>query len=206
MCYFCVRVSIWLCERCQVEQAQVDDDDEGGDIADEVDGEDVLDDVLFQETQAEIAEVSLDGSAHQILHAQVDPIEWKTELERVGPKLRAQQQLTSNEWRAHVDSTVHNKGQIEKVLSDTQGDLQAMNRLGLHCTVMPYVIQSCRITAICNFREITDELAKMKSKERYTNNQFTSAADDYKKVNCLQSIDKFFSLFHINFISRDKID
>lgn len=83
---------------------------------------------MFQEMQTEIAEVSLDGSAHQILHAQVDPIEWKTELERVGPKLRAQQQLTSNEWRAHVDSTVHNKGQIEKVLSDTQGDLQAINR------------------------------------------------------------------------------
>ena len=64
------------------------------------------------------------------MHAQVDPIEWKTELERVGPKLRAQQQLTSNEWRAHVDSTIHNKSQIEKVLSDTQGDLQAINRYG----------------------------------------------------------------------------
>lgn len=141
-----------------VEQAQVDDDgDDAGDVADEAD-DDVVDDVLFQEMQAEIAEVSLDGSAHQILHAQVDPIEWKTELERVGPKLRAQQQLTSNEWRAHVDSTVHNKGQIEKVLSDTQGDLQAINR------------------------EITDELAKMKSKERYTNNQFSSTADDYKLV------------------------
>ena len=97
-------------------------------MADEADGDDVVEDVLFHEIQAEIAEVSLDGSAHQILHAQVDPIEWKTELERVGPKLKAHQQITSNEWRAHVDSTVHNKGQIEKVLSDTQGDLQAVNR------------------------------------------------------------------------------
>lgn len=150
-----------------VEQAQVDDDDDGGGIADEADGEDIVEDVLFQETQAEIAEASLDGSAHQIMHAQVDPIEWKTELERVGPKLRAHQQLTSNEWRAHVDSTVHNKGQIEKVLSDTQGDLQAINR------------------------EITDELAKMKSKERYTNNQFTSAADDYKQIKQqLEELDK----------------
>ena len=30
---------------------------------------------------------------------QIDPIEWKTELERVGPKLKAQQVLATNEWR-----------------------------------------------------------------------------------------------------------
>jgi hypothetical protein len=60
--------------------------------------------------------------------AQVDPVEWKTELERVGPKLRANQQLTTNEWRAHVDQTVTSKGHIEKVLGDTQGDLHAMNK------------------------------------------------------------------------------
>ncbi len=110
-----------------MEQAQVDDDADIGDIVDETDGQ-VGDDVMFHETQTEVAEVSLDSSAHQILHAQVDPIEWKTELERVGPKLKAQQQLTSNEWRAHVDATVDNKSKIEQVLSETQGDLTAINR------------------------------------------------------------------------------
>lgn len=155
----------------------MDEDDDGGDVADEADGDDVEDDLMFQEMQAEVAEVSLDGSAHQILHAQVDPIEWKTELERVGPKLRAHQQLTSNEWRAHVDSTVHNKGQIEKVLSDTQGDLQAINRYSGHIS---YFVAARDIRF--SFREITDELAKMKSKERYTNNQFSSIAVDYKQV------------------------
>lgn len=34
----------------------------------------------------------------------------------------------------------------------------------------------------CYDREITDELAKMKSKERYANNQFSSTAADYKQV------------------------
>ena len=32
---------------------------------------------------------ALDDSAHHMLHAQIDPIEWKTEVERVAPKLRA---------------------------------------------------------------------------------------------------------------------
>ena len=111
-----------------MEQAQVDDDADEADIEDAADG-DAPEDTMFQEAQMEIAEVSLDASAHQILHAQVDPIEWKTELERVGPKLKAQQALASNEWRAHVDSTVQNKSQIEKVLAETQGDLLAINRL-----------------------------------------------------------------------------
>lgn len=84
------------------------------------------------------------------------------ELERVGPRLRAQQQLTANEWRAHVDSTVQNKGLIEKVMSETQGDLQAVNR------------------------DITDELNKLRSKERYSNNQYASLCQDFKDVrNCI---------------------
>ena len=41
-------------------------------------------------------EVSIDSSNHNILQALVDPIEWKTELERVGPKLRTNQQLSTN--------------------------------------------------------------------------------------------------------------
>jgi hypothetical protein len=53
---------------------------------------------------------------------------WKTELERVGPKLRAKQALPSNEWRAHVDMTLTNKGQIEAVLDETQADLLGLNR------------------------------------------------------------------------------
>ena len=63
-----------------------------------------------------------------LLKALVDPVAWKTELERVGPKLKAQQQLSTNEWRAHVDQTVANNQHIEKVLEETQSDLQTMNK------------------------------------------------------------------------------
>jgi hypothetical protein len=62
------------------------------------------------------------------LPSQVDPIHWKTELERVGPKLRAKQALPSNEWRAHVDMTVQNQAHIGQVLDDTQADLLGLNR------------------------------------------------------------------------------
>jgi hypothetical protein len=82
--------------------------------------------VQFEE--ASRLDASMDASHHNILQALVDPVEWKTELERVGPKLRANQNLVTNEWRAHVDQTVSSKGHIEKILADTQGDLGIMNK------------------------------------------------------------------------------
>lgn len=84
--------------------------------------------MFFQEAGGAEPEASLDTSAHHILNSHIDPVAWKTELERVGPRLRSQQQLSSNEWRAHVDQTVSSKSQIEQVLSSTQGDLKSLNR------------------------------------------------------------------------------
>jgi len=89
---------------------------------------------LFQEASGtEPAETSMDTSAHQILHAHVDPIAWKTELERVAPKLRSFQQNATNEWRAHVDQTVLNKSQIKEVVKDTHGDIKSLNRFVCTC-------------------------------------------------------------------------
>jgi hypothetical protein len=73
-------------------------------------------------------EISLDATSHQILQGAIDPFEWKTELERVGPKLRANVQLSTNEWRAHVDQTVTSKSQIERLMGESQNDLQSMNK------------------------------------------------------------------------------
>jgi intraflagellar transport protein 57 len=103
--------------------------------ADDIDEDELLDlpqddDALLEEAGlpggAGNLESSLEQSSHNILRAAVDPMEWKTELERVGPKLRANQHFSSNEWRSHVDQTLASKEQIGKVLSETQVDLQAM--------------------------------------------------------------------------------
>jgi hypothetical protein len=129
------------------------------DIEDEAIGV-VEDDVLFEEVaQLEVSEASLDNSAHNILHAQIDPIEWKTELERVGPKLaKFSQQTFSNEWRSHVDQTTSSKNQIEKVLGETQGDLLSMNR------------------------NVGDEINRIKTKEKYMNHQFAALSTEHQEV------------------------
>lgn len=115
-------------EAGEQQQAQLDEEEGDGEIEDEVAGG-VSDDVAYEEAaRTETAEMSLDNSAHNILQALVDPVEWKTELERVGPKLKVNQTLAANEWRAHVDQTVTNKGHIDRVLGENLGDLQLMNR------------------------------------------------------------------------------
>lgn len=133
-------------------------EDDNQDILDDIDGVPVEEELLHEDGRLEMSEVSLDSSAHQILLPRIDPIEWKIELERVGPKLRSKQQSSMNEWRAHVDMTVSSKSNIEKVLGETQGDLSAMNK------------------------EVSEELNKMRSKERYMNNQYSTLCHEYKEV------------------------
>lgn len=152
--------------------ADADDDADMADIEDEVDGA-VDEEILFQEDgRLESSEVSIDQSGHQILQPQIDPIEWKTELERVGPILKANQPLATNEWRAHVDTTVTNKAHIERVLADTQGDLRVMNRYSTDFNCFAFNPR----------REVTEELNKMRSKEKYMNNQFSLLGQEYREV------------------------
>ena len=125
-CCWCITDKISIFHIVQIEQAEADDDNEDDDIIEDDTAGGIDEDIQFEE--ASRMDTSMDASHHNILQALVDPVEWKTELERVGPKLRANQQLVTNEWRAHVDQTVASKGHIEKVLNDTQGDLHAMNK------------------------------------------------------------------------------
>lgn len=142
----------------EIEQAEADDDDDDDEIIDDDAGGGIDEDIQFEEASMSMRDNSLDQSQHNILQALVDPVEWKTELERVGPKLRANQHVGTNEWRSHVDQTVTSKGQIEKVLGDTQGDLQSMNKA------------------------VADELNKMRMKEKYLNNQYNSLGLEFIEV------------------------
>lgn len=121
-----------------VEQAQGDEDDQDNEeiIEDEAGGpgegpggtggpEEELN-LSFEENMR--LESSVDSSTHQMITAAIDPIEWKTELERVGPKLKANVTLSTNEWRSHVDQTLTSKEQIDKVMTGSHSELQIINK------------------------------------------------------------------------------
>jgi hypothetical protein len=117
----------------QVEQAIANegDDDEIEDVvADDIEEEEVFNDETAEKGGAgtDLSDSILDGSSRQILVGQIDPLEWKTELERVSQKLKTGQVASTNEWRAHVDQTISSKENIDKLLGDTKGDLAGLNQ------------------------------------------------------------------------------
>jgi intraflagellar transport protein 57 len=103
---------------------------------------------------------NLDSSAHDILHAALDPMEWKQEVERVAPKLRQSSAAmgSGSEWRSHVDQTITSKAQIEKIMGETRDDLSVVGK------------------------QVADELQRAGTKEKYMNHQFGSLTGDYAQI------------------------
>ncbi len=140
-----------------MEQPQGDDEEDDEVIDDEALQNDGPDEDIFFEEPSRL-DASLDNSTQHIITATIDPIEWKTELERVTPKLKANITVATNEWRSHVDQTVTSKSLIEKVMSASQGELQIINK------------------------SVAEELNQMKMKEKYINNQYSSLGLEFAEV------------------------
>ena len=69
------------------------------------------------------------AAQREILKSNVDRVAWKTELERVGPRLRlAQRRAAGKEWRAHVDLTRASAGVIRSTFPPTRAQLDDLGR------------------------------------------------------------------------------
>ncbi|RYH30093.1 hypothetical protein EON65_06235 [archaeon] len=138
-----------------MEQVQGDDDEEEDIIEDDAGGAGD-EELLYEETSR--LETSQDTSVMNILQPQIDPLEWKTELERVGPKLITGGTVGGNEWRAHVDQSVRGREQVSKLMSVSKTDLNALSK------------------------QVTEELNQMRLKEKYLNNQYNTVCLEYVEV------------------------
>jgi estrogen-related receptor beta like 1 len=142
----------------EMEQAAPEDDENDEIIDDEVAGAAEENEVFYEEASRLDSSQSLDTSQHNIIHAMIDPVEWKTELERVAPKLRLASTYSATEWRSHVDQTISTKATIEKLMERSSGDLHAMNKM------------------------ISEELGQLRMKEKYVNNQHNSLCLEFNEV------------------------
>lgn len=133
------------------------EEDEDEDIIEEEAAGGTGDEELLYEENSRL-ETSMDNSTLTILQPQIDPLEWKTELERVGPKLSATVIVMGNEWRAHVDQSMRGKEQITKLMGTNKGDLHALNK------------------------QVSEELNQMRMKEKYLNNQYNTVCLEYVEV------------------------
>lgn len=105
-------------------------------------------------------QLSLDMSQRGILKSDIDPIEWKTELERVTPQLRNNAKLgaSGKEWRSHLEQTMQHEKTIGRSLPDARGALTAI------------------------MSDVSNMLERVETKETYLNRQFEKLGGEYREV------------------------
>lgn len=111
----------------------------------------------FRGTYAKEAE----GTKQAVLQSHTDPeyhAAWRTELERVGPKLRSRLAGLGNEWRSHLEQTKSHQVTIDKVLPDCAKDLSQIHKI------------------------LSTSLERITAKERLLSNQFENLANQYRET------------------------
>jgi estrogen-related receptor beta like 1 len=135
----------------EVEEAEADEDADAGDIAD--DAEVAEEDGAFDSGH----ETSFGGGdAHAIIANTIDPLIWKTELERVGPRLKAASAGLGKEWWAHIEQTKAHEKTIQAVLPSAQGHMKIISE------------------------QIKEAVEKMRGKEASINSQFEQLRAEYE--------------------------
>lgn len=79
------------------DEAKEDDDDEDVLYADLVQQEHSIEDHTEDEETSQ--------SQREVLQSSIDPVAWKTEVERVAPRLKIKPTFSGKEWRSHLEQT-----------------------------------------------------------------------------------------------------
>ncbi|KAF0698776.1 Aste57867_10634 [Aphanomyces stellatus] len=101
----------------------------------------------------------LDESTKQIILTTVDPLLWKTELERVGSKLRSKvKEDEGKEWHAHIEQTKKHSVTIGDNLAGTTTQLKAITS------------------------QLSEVIQRMAEKEKHINNEFDHLRQEYHQI------------------------
>jgi len=112
---------------------------------------------LSTATASASKEAEVDESA-AVIEAKIDPEEWKVELERVGPKLKITLAADTKDWRSHLEQAHNHKKEIEQLLPDSKSHLDRVRD------------------------DVTGELEKISTRERFLNGQFDAIIMEYRLV------------------------
>jgi estrogen-related receptor beta like 1 len=151
-------------EPAEVEDAEVDEDADLGDIVDETEAMEDEEEAIFGNDKNSLDgddsfNDSFNNESHQMIENTIDPLLWKTELERVGPRLKSStQSLGSKEWRAHIEQTKQHEKTIQTILPSAQGHMKSISL------------------------QIKEAVEKMRGKELSINNQFEHIRQEYEQL------------------------
>lgn len=106
-----------------------------------------------------------------LIESEVNVVKWKTELERVGPKLKVKLVTHDKEWRSHLDQTKFHEKAIKKYLPGSLKQLTAIDS------------------------GIKSNLERVTQKERYINQNFEKMRNEYREITLkLQAVNQQYSV------------
>ncbi|ETW08581.1 hypothetical protein H310_01130 [Aphanomyces invadans] len=110
-------------------------------------------------TRGKVEDNDLEESTKQIILTTVDPLLWKTELERVGPKLKAKmKEDEGKEWHTHIEQTKKHSVTITENLAGTTTQLKAITS------------------------QLSEVIQRMAEKEKHINNEFDNLRQEYHQI------------------------
>lgn len=141
----------------ELEEAEVDEEADLGEIEDEV-GVVEEDEVMFTErvVDAEVHDVL--NESREMIDGTIDPLQWKTEMERVGPRLKGKTWTLEKEWRSHIEQTKDHEKKIQETLPNAQLHMQTMST------------------------QIQEAVEKMRTREQMVNSEFDSVRAGYEQL------------------------
>lgn len=141
------------------EDAEVDtanDDDAGGLQGGEEEAEEMYSDLVRAKAAEDHHE--LDQSFQQMIMSEVDPLLWKTELERVGPRLKLRAgagAAAGKEWHAHIERSREHEKVMKELLPRANAQLRLLGT------------------------QLTEASGRMGAKEKTLNNQYEHLRQEY---------------------------
>merc|ERR1712070_936635 len=116
------------------------------------------DEVMFTErvVDAEVHDVL--NESREMIDGTIDPLQWKTEMERVGPRLKGKTWTLEKEWRSHIEQTKDHEKKIQETLPNAQLHMQTMST------------------------QIQEAVEKMRTREQMVNSEFDSVRAGYEQL------------------------
>lgn len=158
------------------EEAEVDEEADVGAIVDDIATDSDEDDADNEVMYSDIAHGNVndddddDEAATALIEAEVDVVKWKTELERVRPKLKVKLVTHDREWRSHLNQAKYHEKAIEKYRPGSMHQLEAIKT------------------------DIGENLERVLQKERYINQNFEKLRNEYREItHKLQSVNQQYS-------------
>lgn len=135
----------------------------GADTADDADeiednfSDDDDDAFIDVETMHVVGTVAADDGSKDLLSADIDAAEWRTEVERVLPQLKVHLKSDVKDWRHHVEKMGEYQAQIDGSMKDTHTHLDKLHS------------------------EISKTLEKIEAREKYVNKQLENLINDFRQ-------------------------